>query len=202
MATVKKTGDERPSWLSYQALLDTDTHSVPDVLRRTNPINSGPSEIPIDRYLSRDFFDLEVERLWKRVWQMACREEDIPNVGDNIVYDIAGMSFVVVRTAPDSFKAFYNACLHRGRLLREAGSLRATEFRCPFHGFAWNIDGTLKHVPCQWDFPHIRPPEWCLPEAKVGTWGGFVFINPDQQSESLDDFNRSGTDRSVPALAS
>ena len=43
-------------------------------------------------------------------------------------------------------------------------------------------------MPCQWDFPHIRPSEWCLPEAKVGTWGGFVFINPDQQAESLDDF--------------
>ena len=190
MATARKNEDERPSWLSYQALLDTDTHSVPDVLRRDNPINSGPSEIPIDRYLSRNFFDLEVEMLWKRVWQMACREEDIPNVGDNIVYDIAGMSFVVVRTAPDSFKAFYNACLHRGRLLREAGSFRAAEFRCPFHGFAWNIDGALKHVPCQWDFPHIRPAEWRLPEAKVGTWGGFVFINPDadRQAESLDDF--------------
>ena len=127
IGTAVKTGDERPSWLSYQALLDTDTHSVPDVLRRTNPIKSGPSEIPIERYLSRDFFDLEVERLWKRIWQVACREEDIPNVGDNIVYDIAGMSFVVVRTAPDSFKAFYNACLHRGRLLRESGSFRATE---------------------------------------------------------------------------
>lgn len=125
------------------------------------------------------------KRLWKRVWQMACREEDIPNAGDNIVYDIAGMSFIVVRTAPGSFKAFYNACLHRGRMLREAGSLRAAEFRCPFHGFAWNIDGTLKHVPCEWDFPRLRREEWCLPEAKVGTWGGFVFINPDSNAEPL-----------------
>ena len=177
MATPKKNEDERPSWLSYQALLETDTHPVPDVLRRSNPIKSGPSEIFIDRYLSRDFFDLEVERLWKRVWQMACREEDIPNVGDNIVYDIAGMSFVVVRTTPDAFKAFYNACLHRGRLLREAGSFRATEFRCPFHGFAWNIDGTLKHVPCQWIFPTFDRRSGLCPklESRDGA-GSFLLI--------------------------
>ena len=179
MAIAKVTADKRPDWLSYQALLDTDTHSVPEVLRRTNPINLRPSEIPVERYISRDFFDLEVERLWKRVWQMACREEDIPNVGDNIVYDIAGMSFPwlcgqrQIPSKPSTMPAF-----HRGRLLRESGSFRATEFRCPFHGFAWNIDGALEHVPCQWDFPQIRPSEWCLPEAKLWTWAASFLSTP------------------------
>jgi phenylpropionate dioxygenase-like ring-hydroxylating dioxygenase large terminal subunit len=98
------------------------------------------------------------------------------------------MSFLVVRVAADQFKAFYNACLHRGRMLREAGGTRASEFRCPFHGFAWNIDGTLKHIPCQWDFPHIKPSAWSLPEAQVGTWGGFIFINPDVNAAPLEDF--------------
>ena len=73
-------------------------------------------------------------------------------------------------------------------MLRETGSTRATEFRCPFHGFAWNIDGTLRHIPCQWDFPHISPSAWSLPEAKVGTWGGFVFLNPDLDAAPLADF--------------
>ncbi|MGO9605334.1 MAG: aromatic ring-hydroxylating oxygenase subunit alpha [Candidatus Binataceae bacterium] len=186
---IIETAPQRPAnWLTYQRLLDGDTRRIPAVLRRENPIDLALSEIAIERYTSRDFFDLEVERLWKRVWQMACRKEDIPNVGDHLIYDIAGMSFLVVRTEPGKFKAYYNACLHRGRLLREAGGTRATEFRCPFHGFAWNIDGTLKHVPCQWDFPHIKPAEWCLPEAKVGTWGGFVFINPDPAAGPLEDF--------------
>lgn len=188
MGSAEPVSKHPENWLTYQRLLDSDTRAVPRVLRCENPLQLPPSEIPVDRYTSREFFDLEVERLWKRVWQMACREEDIPNVGDNIVYDIAGMSFLVVRVAPDRFKAFYNACLHRGRLLREAGSMRATEFRCPFHGFAWNIDGGLKHVPCQWDFPNLKPSEWSLPEAKTATWGGFVFINPDPNASSFEDF--------------
>jgi nitrite reductase/ring-hydroxylating ferredoxin subunit len=186
---VAPTVTRRPdNWLTYQRLLDSDTCPVPSVLRRENPLDLPPSEIAVERYTSREWFDREVERLWKRVWQMAGREEDIPNVGDNLVYDIAGMSFLVVRVAPDRFKAFYNACLHRGRMLREVGSTCAAEFRCPFHGFAWNIDGTLKHIPCRWDFPHIEPSAWSLPEARVGTWGGFVFINPDLNAAPLADF--------------
>ena len=188
MGTAETTSARPRDWLTYQRLLDTDSRAVPGILRRENVLELPPSEIAVERYTSREFFDREVERLWKRVWQMACREEDIPNVGDNIVYEIAGMSFFVVRTAPDRFKAFFNACLHRGRLLRECGSTRATEFRCPFHGFAWNIDGTLKQIPCQWDFPHIKPSEWSLPEAGVGTWGGFVFINPDADAVPFEEF--------------
>lgn len=94
--------------LTYRRLIAGDTHRVPDVLRRERRLELPPSEIPIESYTSREFFDLEVERLWKRVWQMACREEDIPNVGDNIVYDIAGLSIIVVRAAPD------RASLRRG----------------------------------------------------------------------------------------
>jgi len=181
--------------LTYQHLLDTDTHPVPEVLRMQKPIELPPSEIAIERYISREFFELEVERLWKRVWQMACREEDIPEVGDHIVYEIAGMSFLVVRAAPERIKAFHNARLHRGRILREQEGRGAREFRCPFHGFAWNIDGSLRHVPCQWDFPHIEPSEWSLPEAKVGTRGGFVFINPDPDAQPLREFLGDELDR-------
>ena len=44
--------------------------------------------IPKERYLSREFLDLEYERMWSRVWQVACREEEIPNVGDYVEYTI------------------------------------------------------------------------------------------------------------------
>ncbi len=81
---------------------------------------------------------------------------------------------------PSAIQAFHNVCRHRGRLLREVGGTRSSEFRCPFHGFAWEIDGSLKHVPCEWDFPQIEnPADWGLLQAQVATWGGFVFINPD-----------------------
>jgi nitrite reductase/ring-hydroxylating ferredoxin subunit len=186
--TETTTGSNRSAGVPYAKLLDADSHPVPDILRAESPMGPGPTLVPVERYFSKEFHDLEVEKVWKRVWQMACHEDDIPDVGDYHVYDIAELSFLIVRSAPDEIKAYYNACLHRGRLLREAPGKWARELRCPFHGWSWNLDGTLKDVPCQWDFPTLDPARACLPEAKVGHWGGFVFINPDPDAEPLADF--------------
>jgi phenylpropionate dioxygenase-like ring-hydroxylating dioxygenase large terminal subunit len=170
--------------ISYQELLDTDTHPVPDWLRLESPIASGPTRVPISRYLSREFHDLEVEKVWRRVWQVACREEDIPEVGDHHVYEIANHSILVVRSTPGEIGAFHNVCLHRGRILKEKCG-RASELRCAFHGFAWKLDGSLLHIPSSWDFPDVVPDEFSLPEVKVGTWGGFVFVNMDSDCGPL-----------------
>jgi len=182
-------GSARSPGVSYQQLLDNDTRpeNVPAVLRWQSYQFLGDSDIPRERYLSREFHEVEKEKLWKRVWQVACREEDVPEVGDTCVYDICDLSILVVRSAPDEIKAYYNACLHRGRQLREEGG-NAHELRCPFHGYCWNLDGSLKQIPTPWDFPHVKADEWALPEVQVGRWGGFVFINMDPNCESLESF--------------
>jgi phenylpropionate dioxygenase-like ring-hydroxylating dioxygenase large terminal subunit len=173
--------------ITYQELLDTDSHPVPGVLRLQSPRFLGNDDFAKERYTSREWHEREVERLWKRVWQFACREEQIPHVGSNVVYDIANLSFIVIRSAPDTIKAYYNACLHRGRQLRDYSG-RCSELKCPFHGFTWALDGALKRVPARWDFEHVDDEAFALPEAKVGTWGGFVFINPDPDAAPLDEF--------------
>jgi len=174
---------------SYQELLDRDSRpeNVPAILRWQHNEPIGDGQIPRERYVSREFHELEKERMWKRTWQMACREEDIPDVGDTVVYDICDLSFLVIRSGEREIKAFYNACLHRGRQLKDDDG-NNHELRCAFHGYCWNLDGSLKQIPCQWDFPHVDPQEWHLPEVRVGTWGGFVFINMDRECESLESF--------------
>lgn len=144
-------------------------------------------EIDVARYTSREWHQLEVEHVWRKVWQVACREEELRAVGDHVVYEIADDSLIVVRTAPGEIRAFHNACLHRGTQLRdEGGSVNC--FRCPFHGFTWSLDGRLAHVPSAWDFPGLDPETFCLPEARVGTWGGFVFVNLDPAAGPLEEF--------------
>src|SRR6478752_7633157 len=113
--TTTEPGLARSPGLSYQDLLDADTHPVPDVLREQSPRYLGNQDISIERYTTRDWHRREVERLWKRVWQFACREEHIPDVDQ-------------------------------------------------------------------------RPDDFNLPEVQVGTWAGFVFINPDPDAEPLADF--------------
>ncbi|HWW44853.1 MAG TPA: Rieske 2Fe-2S domain-containing protein, partial [Acidimicrobiia bacterium] len=86
--------------------------------RRGHLLESGLTNIvPKERYVSQEFFDLEMERLWPRVWQMACREEEVRDVGDYLEYLIGDESILVVRSAPDTIKAYYNCCRHRGTRL-------------------------------------------------------------------------------------
>ena len=181
--TMTMTLDASTRGAQYQQLLDADSRPVPDVYRWQSAMGDEQLRVPASRYTSPEFHRLEVERIWKRAWQMACREEDIPETGDHLNYEIAGISVLVVRSTPDTIKAFHNVCRHRGRVLKEHPG-RDEELRCAFHGIAWNLDGTLKHVPCRWDFPQIDE-EWSLPEVKVDTWGGFVFINLDPDCAPL-----------------
>ena len=191
---MSKHGDdqiplERSPGPSWQDVLDQDSRPVPEFLRAESPYLNGFSDIPKDRYLSREWHEKEKACLWSRVWQFACREEQLPEVGSYIVYEIADQSYLVTRVSEDEIKAYPNVCLHRGRLLKTYDG-RCSEFRCPFHGFAWHLDGGLKHIPAEWDFPHLetRSEDMALPEVNVGTWAGFVFINPDPEAESLHDF--------------
>jgi phenylpropionate dioxygenase-like ring-hydroxylating dioxygenase large terminal subunit len=174
---------------TWQDLLDGDSREVPSSFREQSPYLGPVHDIHVDRYITREFHELEKKYLWSRVWQFACREEHIPEIGSYIIYDIADQSYLVVRTATDEIKAYPNACLHRGRLLKTYDG-RCNEFRCPFHGFTWHLDGELKQVPAEWDFPQLENREGglSLPEVCVGTWGGFVFINPNPDAESLMDF--------------
>jgi len=160
---------------------------VPTVLQTESPAYFGVADLPKERYLSREYHDREVEKMWHKVWQMACREEDIPNVGDTIVYDIADDSIVVVRVAPDQIKAYHNSCLHRGTQLVR-GQTSVASLTCPFHGWSWNLDGTMKSLPCQWDFPQVDKGKLTLPEVKVDTWDGWVFVNLDPESGTLAEY--------------
>jgi phenylpropionate dioxygenase-like ring-hydroxylating dioxygenase large terminal subunit len=83
---------------------------------------------------------LERERLWPRVWQMACREAELAAPGDFVVYDILDDSILVVRTGPgpDDFAAMYNVCQHRGRRLSdEPRGHIGKAIRCRFHGWQY-----------------------------------------------------------------
>jgi nitrite reductase/ring-hydroxylating ferredoxin subunit len=177
----------RSPGITYQQLLDEDSRPVPDVLRLQSPKDMGLQRYSVKRYTSAAWHEREVEKLWKKVWQFACREEDIPDPGDHYRYDIAGMSFLVVRTETGELKAYPNACLHRGRMLKEFDG-NAAELRCPFHGFCWKLDGQLKEIPADWDFQQINQSEFSLPEIPLAVWAGFIFINPDQSCDPFDDF--------------
>ncbi|MFZ4122724.1 MAG: aromatic ring-hydroxylating oxygenase subunit alpha [Caulobacterales bacterium] len=168
-------------------LLRQDPREQPWQLKEAPYADLGLGGIAPSSYLSSTFAALEMQGLWGRTWQMACREEQIPEVGDHVLYEIGPWSLIIVRSAENEIRAHYNACLHRGRQLRDCGG-KVAAFRCPFHGFTWSLDGSLQHVPTPWDFPQIQAETFKLPQARVGLWGGFVFVCMYAEAPPLETF--------------
>jgi phenylpropionate dioxygenase-like ring-hydroxylating dioxygenase large terminal subunit len=172
----------------FQDVIANDLNPAPPVMKMEAPaLDLGSEDVSIDRYTSKAWHDREVEKVWRKTWQMACRVEEIPDPGDHIVYDIVDDSLIVTRTQTGEIKAFFNACLHRGTQLRKEGGC-IKHIRCPFHAWTWDLEGRLIDVPASWDFPHIDRDALALPQAKVGVWAGFVFINMDPDCEPLESY--------------
>ncbi|MDR2857034.1 MAG: aromatic ring-hydroxylating dioxygenase subunit alpha [Novosphingobium sp.] len=147
----------------------------------------GSEPIDAARYYSPEFFGREIEKMWPNVWQFAARDEDMPEPGDYVTYENAGRSFLIVRQEDGTVRAFHNVCLHRGRKLK-ADSGSASRFICPFHGFTWNTDGSLRDIPCRWDFAHLTDEKMQLPQAAVATWGGYIFVRDNPEGPSLEEY--------------
>ncbi|HEY7105931.1 MAG TPA: aromatic ring-hydroxylating dioxygenase subunit alpha [Acidimicrobiia bacterium] len=145
-----------------------------------------PRRVPRERYFDRGFFELEKEHLWPRVWQMACRLEELPEPGDFVEYEICDQSILVVRQPDRSVKAFYNACRHRATELCK-GSGRVRQIVCPFHGWQWNLDGSSAFIygADEFDPDLLRPEDIRLQECRIDTWGGCAWINMDPDARPL-----------------
>lgn len=155
-----------------------------------NPLEiRDPEMIPAARYYSEEFYRLECEHLWPHVWQMACRLEQIPNVGDWVEYTNVGKSVLVVRTK-DGVKAYQNHCRHRGLPLNEGqshGNCKGKGFICPFHGWRWNMEGECTFVYGRhlFDEAKLDSEDLALRELRCETWGGCAFINHDPDAPSF-----------------
>jgi phenylpropionate dioxygenase-like ring-hydroxylating dioxygenase large terminal subunit len=143
--------------------------------------------IPKERYRDPDFFALEAERLWPRVWQMACRLEQIPSPGDFAEYSILDDSVIVVRGDDGEVRAFQNACRHRGVRLVEGDGTTNSGFTCPFHGWCYALDGHNTFVPRGSTFNehNLVPADLDLVPVRCETWGGCAWVNLDGRARPL-----------------
>ena len=178
---------------SYTDMLNADTRRAPDYLLMESNQNLGDDPLSTQRYTSSAHMIRENDKMWPNVWQFAAREEDMPEPGDTVVYDLGDKSFLLVRQKNGSVRAFHNVCLHRGRKLRlESGP--AINLRCPFHGFTWNNDGSMKEMPCSWDFAHLKGKDMTLPELKVDRWQGFILVTENHHLPSFRDWVGPGVE--------
>ena len=146
-----------------------------------------PDRAPKERYFDADFYQLEAELLWPRVWQMACRLEEIPEPGDFVEYEILDQSVIVVRTDDLGVRALQNACRHRGVQLVKGRGTCESGFTCPFHGWCYDLDGTNTHIPQRRTFAehNVQIGDTDLTPVRCEVWGGCAWINLDDDAPPL-----------------
>ena len=151
-------------------------------------VTEAPVRMSVEPYISPAYAREERDRVWGKVWQIACREEEIPNPGDYLTYDIVDQSIIVTRVGPDEIVAHHNACPHRGKRLTK-GCGRAQHLHCSYHGWQWNLRGENTLVFNQHNWAGgLDNQDLSLGHVKVCRWGGYVFVNLDPDAEPLDSF--------------
>jgi phenylpropionate dioxygenase-like ring-hydroxylating dioxygenase large terminal subunit len=151
----------------------------------------GTAPVPIEPYISQEYFELERERIFRKVWLNVGREEEIPKPGDYLVKDlpVCRTSILVVRGKDGRVRAFHNVCSHRSNKLvwDKGGSCQM--FACKFHGWTYGLEGQLSFVPDQESFFDLKKGELGLTSVATAVWEGFIFINLDPQpKETLQEY--------------
>lgn len=151
----------------------------------------GTNPVPIEPFISPQYFERERERIFRRVWLNVGREEEIPQRGDYFVREVeaCNSSVVVVRGRDDVIRAFHNMCSHRGNKVVRKCSGSTGGFVCGFHGWKYNLNGELVHVPDEGEFFEFERRDHGLTSIATDVWEGFIFINMDPHpSQNLKDF--------------
>ena len=112
------------------------------------------SGLPAWSYFSKEMLEEEKEHLFRRHWQLICHVNDIPKPGDYTAMDMVGERALVVRGHDGRVRAFHNLCRHRGsRVVADDKGHCRSAIICPFHGWAYNLDGSLRGAamprPCR-----------------------------------------------------
>jgi phenylpropionate dioxygenase-like ring-hydroxylating dioxygenase large terminal subunit len=142
-----------------------------------------------NRYVDRDYMEQEWTSVWRQSWLLAGLESDVKDPGDYFVFDMGREQILVTRTKSGAVQGFYNVCQHRGNRLVKDERGHASNFRCAYHAWTYDIDGTLKVIPYEDRFANGVPcEERSLRKVHTDVWDGFVFVSLAEQPEPLLDF--------------
>jgi phenylpropionate dioxygenase-like ring-hydroxylating dioxygenase large terminal subunit len=175
------------------------THTAQTGMPAGNPVHvrredaigippKGPTLVPAERYYSATFARLEAERMWPKVWQVACTVDHVAEPGDYFEYRCGPYSVLIVHGDDGTLRAFQNVCRHRGNSLCTGSGGELRELKCGYHGWTWDLAGALKRVPNRKGFGALSMAEFPLLPVGVAVWERLVFINFDVDAMPLTDY--------------
>src|SRR6185437_81944 len=159
--------------------------------------------LPPAAYIDDGFFALERERVFRRHWISVAFAHEVPEPGDAMPIDAAGLPVILLRDRSGEVRAFHNVCRHRGCAILAAPVRGQPTLRCPYHGWAYGLDGRLRATPL-WDGRRVTPPDALdraslgLHPIRCGVWADLVFLDLSGTAPPLEEFVRPVAERWAP----
>lgn len=137
-----------------------------------------PIHLDVDRYFRDDVFEAELNTVFNDYPLVVGHVSQVPDVGDYFLCDWNRLPIVVIRGRDGRVRAFYNICRHRGARLTEAESGTLKLFVCPYHGWSYELDGSLRKITRKGCFPGVDTQEHNLVELPTEVDFGLIWVHP------------------------
>jgi phenylpropionate dioxygenase-like ring-hydroxylating dioxygenase large terminal subunit len=146
-----------------------------------NRTSFGQHTLDREYFVSDEVFAAEHERIFFRSWLLAGHISQLDQLGSYFLFELEHESVVVLRDHEGEIRAFHNHCRHRGsRLCREAQGTLGSAIVCPYHAWAYGLDGALKNVPAMNDVAGFNAADYPLHRVALTNWEGFCSsISPE-----------------------
>src|ERR1700684_4334604 len=142
--------------------------------------------IPAAWYVDERIASLENQRVFGSNWIAVGRTDQVAAAGQFFTFDLAGEPLLIVRGTDNKLRAFFNVCRHHAAVVATAPCGVAQHLRCPYHGWTYGLDGSLKGTPeftgvCNFD----REANGLVP-VQAATWEKFIFVNLNSEAAPLE----------------
>jgi len=174
----------------WSNLQSSELDALADGTPITSLIDYNTREVAMRVLVDPDLYQLELQRLFGRTWNVVGHVSEIPGTGDFVTRYIGEDPVIVVRDRAGDVQVLLNVCQHRGMQVCRAESGTSTQFKCPFHGWVYDERGRFLGSPVARQQMHgdiLSKSELGLSQARVDTYAGLIFANFDQDAPPLDD---------------
>jgi phenylpropionate dioxygenase-like ring-hydroxylating dioxygenase large terminal subunit len=160
--------------------MDQPKISVPPIGLTAKYPEVGTGPVSTEIYADLGFYEKELAAIFERSWYMVGRVEQIPDAGDFFTVDLPTFrrSLLITRDREGAVRGFNNVCTHRGNVVEHRDCGKARLFMCRFHGWSYDLKGSLAQVRDEEGFFGLDKPALGLKPVPTQVWEGFIFVSP------------------------
>lgn len=165
-------------------MIATNVDDTPAVMAKRVAAQKQKAGFALDSYFYRSHvvYETELDLVLYKSWLYAGHVSQVPNPGDYFQYELGEDSIIITRDSQGEIHALMNVCRHRGSRVCEAASGNSKLFTCPYHGWVYNLDGSLRAARSMELKDGFDPKDYGLKHARVTVYEGLIFINCDPNS--------------------